>query len=100
MFGPPLAPGRKAPVESEAGQAAFRALIAAVRAGQGAGFVRAGDVEEIARFLWSLVHGFAMLVIDGQVPDVQPTVPGDEARLRAATLRVLELAGAGVICTP
>ena len=34
---------------------------------QQAGLVRRDDPLILARFIWSLVHGIAMLVIDGQL---------------------------------
>lgn len=50
----------------EAG-AAFQVLVDALVAQQRAGLVRRDDPETQARFVWSLVHGIAMLVIDGQL---------------------------------
>jgi len=36
---------------------------------QRAGLVRSDDPLTQARFIWSIVHGIAMLAIDGQLPD-------------------------------
>ena len=51
-------------VESEA---AFTALVEALTAMQRDGLARADDPVLQARFVWSVTHGIAMLVIDGQL---------------------------------
>ncbi len=48
-------------------QAAFQVLVDAIVEQQRAGLVRADDPQLLARFIWSVVHGIAMLVIDGQL---------------------------------
>ena len=48
---------------------AFQALVDAVAALQRDGFLRADDTVLMARYVWSVVHGVAMLAIDGQLPD-------------------------------
>jgi AcrR family transcriptional regulator len=48
-------------------QAAFRVLVDALVEQQRAGLVRRDDPLLLARFTWSVVHGIAMLVIDGQL---------------------------------
>jgi AcrR family transcriptional regulator len=50
-------------------QGAFRALVDALVEGQREGWVRKDDPEMLARFVWSITHGIAMLVIDGQLRD-------------------------------
>lgn len=50
-------------------RAAFQVLVDALIEQQNAGGVRQGDPVEMARFVWAVVHGTAMLVIDGQVPE-------------------------------
>ncbi len=47
-------------------QAAFQVLVDSLVEQQGAGLVRRDDPLLLARFIWSVVHGIAMLVIDGQ----------------------------------
>ncbi len=47
--------------------AAFQVLVDALVEQQQAGLVRRDDPLMLARFIWSLVHGIAMLVIDGQL---------------------------------
>ena len=46
---------------------AFQALVAAVAALQGEGLLRDDDTVLMARYVWSVVHGVAMLAIDGQL---------------------------------
>ena len=48
---------------------AFQALVDALVDGQREGWVRKDDPEMLARFVWSITHGIAMLVIDGQLRD-------------------------------
>jgi AcrR family transcriptional regulator len=50
--------------------AAFQVLVDSLVDQQGAGIVRRDDPLLLARFIWSLVHGLAMLTIDGQLRDV------------------------------
>lgn len=47
--------------------AAFEVLVGSVVEQQRAGFVRLDDPQLLARFIWSIVHGIAMLAIDGQL---------------------------------
>ena len=47
--------------------AAFQVLVDSLVEQQQAGLVRRDDPITIARFIWSIVHGIAMLVIDGQL---------------------------------
>ena len=46
---------------------AFQALVDALAALQRDGLVRADDTVTVARFVWAVVHGVAMLGIDGQL---------------------------------
>lgn len=50
----------------EAG-AAFQVLVHSLIEQQQAGLIRRDDPQLLARFIWSVVHGIAMLVIDGQM---------------------------------
>lgn len=47
--------------------AAFEVLVGSVVEQQRAGLVRLDDPQLLARFIWSIVHGIAMLAIDGQL---------------------------------
>lgn len=59
---------RDADLAAEA-EGAFRALVDPIAALQHGGALRAGDPVLIARFVWSVVHGVALLGIDGQLPE-------------------------------
>ncbi len=50
-------------------EAAFRVLVDALLDQQEAGIVRRDDPVIMGRFVWALVHGIAMLLIDGQLGD-------------------------------
>jgi AcrR family transcriptional regulator len=72
MFGPGLLSARTSgsadyPGLAEAGGATFEALMTSVVEGQERGTIRPGDPQEIALASWSLVHGLAMLLVDGQL---------------------------------
>lgn len=53
-------------------KAAFQVLVASLVEQQQLGIVRADDPLLQARFVWAQVHGIAMLVIDGQLGDIDP----------------------------
>jgi AcrR family transcriptional regulator len=53
---------------AEAG-GAFQALVDSIAVLQREGLVRGDDTVLVARFVWSVVHGVAMLAIDGQIPE-------------------------------
>jgi AcrR family transcriptional regulator len=53
---------------AEAG-GAFQALVDAIVTLQREGLVRKDDPVLVARFVWAVVHGVAMLAIDGQLPE-------------------------------
>jgi AcrR family transcriptional regulator len=50
-------------------RAAFQVLVDSLIEQQEAGLVRRDDPLLLARFIWSIVHGIGMLVIDGQLRD-------------------------------
>jgi AcrR family transcriptional regulator len=54
----------------EEATAAFNVLVDSLVEQQQAGIVRRDDPLILARFIWSLVHGMAMLTIDGQLRDI------------------------------
>jgi len=51
----------------QAGTAAFGALLDALVEQQGQGLVRRDDPQTQANFVWAVVHGVAMLAIDGNL---------------------------------
>jgi AcrR family transcriptional regulator len=68
-----------------AATAAFEVLVDAIVEQQQAGLVRRDDPRLLARFIWSVVHGTAMLAIDGQLRGVDEQ---GEALNRYATARL------------
>jgi hypothetical protein len=48
---------------------AMRASVDALSSLQGDRVVRGDDILLMARFVWAVVHGVAMLAIDGQLPE-------------------------------
>ena len=50
-------------------KAAFQVLVDALVEQQNAGEIRREDPVLMARFVWAVVHGAAMLIIDGQLPE-------------------------------
>ena len=91
MFGRFVESCARDPELVDEAEAAFQALVDALVEQQREGRVRADDPIVLARFVWALTHGIAMLVIDGQLRD------GDESgaalnayaaeRIRAAIAR-------------
>jgi AcrR family transcriptional regulator len=67
MFGRFVESGARDPELIEEAKAAFQALVDALVEQQREGHVRADDPLMLARFVWSVTHGVAMLVIDGQL---------------------------------
>jgi len=50
-------------------EGAFQALVDSIAALQRDGVLRDDDTVLMARFVWAVVHGVAMLAIDGQLPE-------------------------------
>ncbi len=66
MFGGFVDPQDQMELAAEAG-GAFQSLVDALAALQRDAVVRGDDTVLMARFVWSVVHGVAMLGIDGQL---------------------------------
>lgn len=73
MFGG-FVKGHTDPDLVEEATGAFQALVDAIVALQQAGTLRADDPLQLARVIWALVHGVAMLAIDGQIDHQGATV--------------------------
>jgi AcrR family transcriptional regulator len=89
MFGGFLArPGPDPDLAHEAA-AAFQVLVDAIVAQQQAGVMRRDDPLQLARYIWALVHGIAMLAIDGhfqhQEADADAVSAFAFARVRSGT---------------
>jgi hypothetical protein len=69
MFGRFVESGARDPELIDEANAAFQALVDALVDQQREGLVRGDDPVTLARFVWSVTHGIAMLVIDGQLRD-------------------------------
>lgn len=69
MFSRFVDPECKEPELATEAEGAFRALVDSVVALQREGLVRSDDSILMARYIWSVVHGVAMLAIDGQIPE-------------------------------
>jgi hypothetical protein len=54
-----------------AGAAAFQVLLDAITEQQAQGLIRADDPLLLAQYIWAVVHGIAMLVIDGRMHGAQ-----------------------------
>jgi AcrR family transcriptional regulator len=68
MFGGFLARPVPEPELAEEASGAFQVLVDALVAQQRAGLVRDDDPLQLARLIWAMVHGIAMLAIDGLLP--------------------------------
>jgi hypothetical protein len=78
MFGRFVESGVRDPDLIREAGGAFQALVDALVAQQREGLVRRDDPVILARFVWSVVHGVAMLTIDGQLQGADGTecLPG------------------------
>lgn len=69
MFGGFVDPKACEPELAAEAAGAFQALVDALAALQHDAIMRADDAAKMARFVWAVVHGVAMLGIDGQLPE-------------------------------
>jgi hypothetical protein len=69
MFGGFVGAGAADPEPGEQASSAFQVLVDALAALQVSGLVRRDDPLQLARFIWAVVHGIAMLALDGQLKD-------------------------------
>jgi hypothetical protein len=67
MFGGFVDPEVREPELAAEAEGAFQALVDAIATLQQEGVVRGDDTVLMARFEWAVVHGVAMLAIDGQL---------------------------------
>jgi len=85
MFGGFVDPEASEPELAAEAAGAFQALVDALAALQRDAIVRGDDTVKMARLVWAVVHGVAMLGIDGQLRepgDVEELVPYALERLR------------------
>jgi AcrR family transcriptional regulator len=69
MFGSSVHPKASAAELAAEAAGAFQALVDALAALQHDGALRSDDTITMARFVWAVVHGIAMLSIDGRLSD-------------------------------
>ena len=86
MFGRFLESCLRDPELLQEAEGAFQALVDALVAQQREGLARRDDPLLLARFVWSVVHGGAMLTIDGQLPP-DDGAPGLLSRYASERLR-------------
>ena len=67
MFGGFVHDGTTDPELAQEGAGAFQALVDALVALQQNGLMRQDEPLQMARFIWAVVHGVAMLTIDGRL---------------------------------
>lgn len=67
MFGPERAEAATHPKLDEAAKAAFAVVLGLVEDSQQVKAIPAGDVQHVGLHAWALVHGLAMLCIDGRL---------------------------------
>jgi AcrR family transcriptional regulator len=67
MFGGGVHPGKGSAHEGP-GTDAFQVLVDAIVAQQKAGLMRADEPRQLALYIWAVVHGVAMLALDGMLP--------------------------------
>jgi AcrR family transcriptional regulator len=70
MFGRFVESCSKDPALVEKARNAFQVLVDSLAEQQQAGIVRKDDTLMLARLIWAVVHGIAMLAIDGQLPGI------------------------------
>jgi AcrR family transcriptional regulator len=68
MFGGAVDAEAQDPELVSEGHGAFQALVDAITSLQRDAVVRGDDPAQMATYVWSLVHGMAMLAIDGKLP--------------------------------
>jgi AcrR family transcriptional regulator len=90
MFGSEIADKCAYPELAAAAAATFQLLVDAIDACQAAGQIPKGPPEDLAVPLWSIVHGLAGLVVDGQVPLATPKGAAVEARAVQATTAIFD----------
>ena len=67
MFGGFLSTGDPDPDLAAEASGAFQVLVDSLVAQQKAGLIRRDDPQQLAQFIWAIVHGIARLAIDGQL---------------------------------
>ncbi|SRR5690554_1679953 len=85
MFGGSVLPKGEHPALDQAGREAFQVLEQTLARGQQAGELIDAPLPQLTASAWSLVHGFALLSIDGHLPG-----PEQAPRLTDAILEIFQ----------
>ena len=67
MFGGVVRSGDRCQASGDPGTDAFQVLVDAIVEQQGSGLIRGDAPLQLARFIWAVVHGVAMLALDGML---------------------------------
>lgn len=70
MFGPGVGDRTTHPALHDATEEAFRLLLDGVKECQRAGVAGEGNARDVALAAWSMAHGLAGLIVDGQLPSL------------------------------
>ncbi|NNF56993.1 MAG: TetR/AcrR family transcriptional regulator [Rhodothermaceae bacterium] len=84
MYGREALRRREIPALQAAADQAYDELVALIEAEQHSGLLRAGDARQLVYVAWALVHGLALLLVDGQMEE-----PDDTDALAALAIRTL-----------
>jgi AcrR family transcriptional regulator len=68
MFGGFIGPGDKAHWKEDPSADAFQVLVDAIVEQQAHGLVRRDEPRQLALYIWAVVHGVAMIALDGMLP--------------------------------
>lgn len=96
MFGGLMSTREAYPALYAAAKDAFAPLLLLVQRGQEQGTVAPGDPERLAVVIWSLIHGFAMLLVEEQIAPVS----GDEAAIDQLIALCVHTLHCGLARTP
>jgi hypothetical protein len=85
MFGDTVRPGDRRRADGDPGTDAFQVLVDAIIEQQGRGLIRDDVPLQLARFIWAVVHGVAMLALDGMLSKTEATTLARFANERMRT---------------
>ena len=85
MFGGAVRPGNRRQEPGDPGTDAFQVLVDAITEQQASGLIRGDAPLQLARFIWAVVHGVAMLALDGMLSKAEATALAKFANERMRT---------------
>ncbi|MBC8163858.1 MAG: TetR/AcrR family transcriptional regulator [Roseiflexaceae bacterium] len=92
MFGGAIGDRAAFPTLYATSKESFIALSSVIEQGQHSGVIVPGDPIRLTLVTWSLMHGYAMLLVEGQIPGAS----GDPATLEADIERCIETLYSGL----